>query len=102
LDQQYRAHYQAYFNIFNRCDLPVIAVSSDVGMMGGSLAHEYMYLTPIGEDTLVLCSHCGYAANRQIASFAKPIAPAEEHHDDKGLMWPITVTPYTVHLVSLG
>jgi prolyl-tRNA synthetase len=77
LDQQYRAHYQAYFNIFNRCDLPVIAVRSDVGMMGGSLAHEYMYLTPIGEDTLVLCNHCGYAANRQIASFAKPVAPAE-------------------------
>ena len=78
LDRQYRAHYQAYFNIFNRCDLPVIAVNSDVGMMGGSLAHEYMYLTPIGEDTLVLCSHCGYAANRQIASFAKPAAPAED------------------------
>jgi prolyl-tRNA synthetase len=78
LDQQYRAHYQAYFNIFNRCDLPSIAVSSDVGMMGGSLAHEYMYLTPIGEDTLVLCRQCGYAANRQIASFAKPMAPAED------------------------
>jgi prolyl-tRNA synthetase len=78
LDRQYRAHYQAYFNIFNRCDLPVIAVSSDVGMMGGSLAHEYMYLTPVGEDTLVLCSRCGYAANRQIASFAKPAASAED------------------------
>ncbi len=78
LDRQYRAHFQAYFNIFNRCDLSVIAVSSDVGMMGGSLAHEYIYLTPIGEDTLVLCDHCGYAANRQIASFAKPAAPAED------------------------
>jgi prolyl-tRNA synthetase len=78
LDKQYRAHYQAYFNIFNRCDLPVIAVSSDVGMMGGSLAHEYMYLTPIGEDTLVLCRQCEYAANRQIACFAKPAAPAED------------------------
>ncbi len=78
LDQQYRAHYQAYFNIFQRCDLPVIAVRSDVGMMGGSLAHEYMYLTPIGEDTLVLCRQCDYAANRQVASFAKPAAPAEE------------------------
>jgi prolyl-tRNA synthetase len=78
LDRQYRAHYQAYFNIFNRCDLPVITVRSDVGMMGGSLAHEYMYLTQIGEDTLVLCDHCGYAANRQIASFAKPIAASED------------------------
>ncbi len=78
LDKQYRAHYQAYFNIFHRCDLPVIAVGSDVGMMGGSLATEYMYLTPIGEDTLVLCRHCGYAANRQIANFAKSIPAPEE------------------------
>ncbi len=78
LDKQYRAHYQAYFNIFNRCGVPAIAVGSDVGMMGGSLAHEYMYLTPVGEDTLVLCRHCGYAANRQIAKFAKSIPLAEE------------------------
>jgi prolyl-tRNA synthetase len=78
LDKQYRAHYQAYFNIFNRCDLPAIAVGSDVGMMGGSLAHEYMYLTAVGEDTLVLCRNCGYAANRQIAGFAKSLPAAEE------------------------
>ncbi len=78
LDKQYRAHYQAYFNIFNRCGVPSIAVGSDVGMMGGSLAHEYMYLTPVGEDTLVLCRNCGYAANRQIAKFAKSI-PAPEY-----------------------
>jgi prolyl-tRNA synthetase len=77
LDRQYRAHYQAYFNIFNRCGLPVVAVASDVGMMGGSLAHEYMYLTPIGEDTLLLCDQCGYAANRQIALFRKPAVVAE-------------------------
>ena len=77
LDKQYRAHYQAYFNIFNRCGVPAIAVGSDVGMMGGSLAHEYMYLTPVGEDTLILCRNCGYAANRQIARFAKS-TPAPE------------------------
>ena len=74
LDAQYRAHYQAYFNIFRRCGLPVVAVQSDVGMMGGKLAHEYMYLTPIGEDTLLLCDACGYAANRQMARFRKPAA----------------------------
>jgi prolyl-tRNA synthetase len=77
LDQQYRAHYQAYFNIFHRCGLPVVAVKSDVGMMGGKMAHEYMYLTPIGEDTLLICDSCGYAANRQIARFRKPATPAE-------------------------
>ncbi|MCK4832448.1 MAG: proline--tRNA ligase, partial [Anaerolineales bacterium] len=46
LDKQYRAHYQAYFDIFNRCLVPCIAVKSDVGMMGGKLAHEFMYLAP--------------------------------------------------------
>jgi prolyl-tRNA synthetase len=78
LDKQYRAHYQAYFNIFHRCNLPTIAVKSDVGMMGGKMAHEYMYLTPIGEDTLILCDKCGYAANRQIALVKKETPKAEE------------------------
>jgi len=78
LDKQYRAHYQAYFNIFRRCGLPVIAVRSDTGMMGGKLAHEFMYLTPIGEDTLILCDACGYTANRQVARFQKPPAAPEE------------------------
>ena len=77
LDQQYRAHYQAYFNIFNRCGLPVIAVKSDTGMMGGKLAHEFMFLNPIGEDTLLLCTECGYSANRQIAGFRKQPCPPE-------------------------
>lgn len=78
LDRQYQAHYQAYFNIFKQCGLPVIAVEADVGMMGGTLAHEYMYLTPIGEDTLLMCDACGYQANRQIATFCKPAAAPEE------------------------
>jgi len=77
LNKQYRAHYQAYFNIFNRCALPTKAVLADVGMMGGSMAHEYMYLTPIGEDTLLICDKCGYMANRQIALFEKPVPEAE-------------------------
>lgn len=78
LEVQYERHYQAYFNIFRRVGLPVIAVKSDTGMMGGRLAHEYMYLTPAGEDTLLLCDPCGYAANRQIAVFRKPEPAAEE------------------------
>jgi prolyl-tRNA synthetase len=46
-------------------------------MMGGAMAHEFMYLTPVGEDTLLLCDNCGYAANRQIARFRKPKAEEE-------------------------
>ncbi len=78
LDKQYRAHYQAYFNIYQRCGLDVVAVKSDTGMMGGKLAHEYMYLTPFGEDTLILCDSCGYTANRQVARFRKTAAAPEE------------------------
>ncbi len=78
LARQYRAHYAAYFRIFGRCGVPSIAVGSDTGMMGGKQAHEFMYLSPIGEDTLVLCSGCGYAANRQVARFRKSAAAAED------------------------
>ena len=71
LDAIYQAHQQAYARIFERVGLPVISVEADVGMMGGKLAHEFMYLTPIGEDTLLLCEQCGYQANRQVATFRK-------------------------------
>lgn len=75
LEKAYRAHYDAYFRIFHRCGLPVIAVGSDSGMMGGKVAHEYMYLSPIGEDTIITCPKCGYTANRQIARFTKDYHP---------------------------
>jgi prolyl-tRNA synthetase len=78
LEAQYRAHYQAYFNIFNRCALPVVAVRSDVGMMGGTMAHEYMALAEVGEDTIVICDHCGAMANRQVARFRKTPAAEEK------------------------
>ncbi|MBN2049918.1 MAG: proline--tRNA ligase [Spirochaetales bacterium] len=78
LDKQYRAHYQAYFNIFHRCGIPVQAVTSDTGMMGGKLAHEFMYLTEIGEDTIITCPSCGYTANRQVAVSRKEPLPGEE------------------------
>ena len=92
LDAQYRAHYQAYFNIFHRCGLPVMAVRSDVGMMGGTMAHEFMYLTPIGEDTILLCDGCGYAANRQVARFRKPAAPEEPPRPMEKVATPGTTT----------
>jgi prolyl-tRNA synthetase len=75
LDAQYRAHHAAYLGFFARCGLPAIPVGSDSGMMGGSVAHEYMYLTPVGEDTIVSCAGCGYRANRQVAGFMRaPVA----------------------------
>jgi prolyl-tRNA synthetase len=77
LDVSYWRHYEAYSRIFERLGLEAIAVSSDVGMMGGSLAHEFMVLNPAGEDELVLCPACDYAANRQVAVVGKPEPAAE-------------------------
>jgi prolyl-tRNA synthetase len=71
LDKQYEAHFHAYQKIFQRCSLPTIAVKSDTGMMDGNTAHEFIYLTPVGEDTLMICENCGYSANRQIAVYKK-------------------------------
>jgi prolyl-tRNA synthetase len=78
LDRGYWAHHQAYTKIFERLGLKTVVVGADVGIMGGSLAHEFMVLNDHGEDTLVLCDGCGYAANQQIATVAKPSPPGEE------------------------
>ncbi len=79
LELQYRNHYRAYVRIFQRVGLPgVIAVAADPGMMGGHVAHEFMFLTEVGEDTLALCDRCGYAANIQVAGSRKPVPSAEQ------------------------
>ncbi|MCC6612981.1 MAG: proline--tRNA ligase [Anaerolineae bacterium] len=97
LDVQYRRHYQAYYNIYHRCGLPVLAVGSDTGMMGGSLAHEFMYLAPIGEDTLFVCDNCDYAANREVARFRKPLGD-----DEDALPLEKVATPGTTTIESLA
>ena len=54
LEKYYAECYEAYNRIFARCGVPeVVAVASDSGMMGGKVSHEYMLLTPVGEDTIV-------------------------------------------------
>lgn len=71
MKKQYEAHYDAYFRIFHRLGLKnVLAVLSDSGMMGGKISHEYMYLSPLGEDTIIH-HDCGYTANKQVATFVK-------------------------------
>jgi prolyl-tRNA synthetase len=77
LDRSYRLHYGAYERIFRRLGLEAIVVGADVGIMGGSEADEFMVVNDFGEDTLVLCDACGYAANRQIATVGKPDPAAE-------------------------
>ncbi len=68
LERYYEKCYQAYNRIFQRAGIPdVVTVASDSGMMGGSISHEYMLLTPVGEDSIVLCEECDYRANMEAA-----------------------------------
>jgi prolyl-tRNA synthetase len=67
LDKSYQLHLEAYKKIYSRCGIRFYVVQSDTGMMGGSLAHEYMAPSPAGEDDIALCDGCGYAANVELA-----------------------------------
>jgi prolyl-tRNA synthetase len=78
LDRSYQLHHEAYSRIFERLGLDTVVVGADVGIMGGSLAHEFMVLNPHGEDTLVLCPRRDYAANQQVAMTRKPEPPADD------------------------
>ena len=71
LHKQYVLHYDAYHRIGVRVGLKLVAVSSDSGMMGGKIAHEFMYLSPSGEDSLAICDASGYASNLDVADFRK-------------------------------
>ncbi len=83
LEKQYQNHYDAYFRMFKRAGLPVIAIESDVGMMGGKVAHEYMYVTEIGEDTIFISDNTGYMANKEVATFKKEFVEAEPQELEK-------------------
>ena len=68
LEKYYQKCYDAYNRIFARAGIPeVVTVQSDSGMMGGNVSHEYMLLTPVGEDTIAVCSECDYRANMEAA-----------------------------------
>jgi prolyl-tRNA synthetase len=68
LDVSYRKHYDAYCAIFNRCGLKYMVVEADSGAMGGKESHEFMVRTPAGEDRIVSCDGCDYAANMEKAT----------------------------------
>jgi prolyl-tRNA synthetase len=59
----YQSMYDAYGKIFSRCGLAFRAVEADTGNIGGSLSHEFQVLAETGEDALVACDNCDYAAN---------------------------------------
>lgn len=67
LDRYYPLVVQAYLNIFRRCGLNVVAAEADSGMMGGNTSHEFILISETGEDQVVTCPGCGYAANLEAA-----------------------------------
>lgn len=68
LEDYYDKCHKAYERIYARVGLPeVISVASDSGMMGGNISHEFMLLTPIGEDAIAICTECDYRANMEAA-----------------------------------
>ena len=67
LQQSYAKHIAAYDRIYARCGVEAMMVEGDSGMMGGSVSHEYMAYADAGEDEIVFCRKCGYAANVDMA-----------------------------------
>jgi prolyl-tRNA synthetase len=96
LDASYEAQKGAYIRIFERLGLETKIVASDVGIMGGSQAHEFMVLNPAGEDVLVLCDACGYAANRQVARTPRAEPVTEDQLPREEVATPGTTTIATL------
>jgi prolyl-tRNA synthetase len=70
--ESYRKMYDAYTRIFQRCGLKAMPVEADTGVMGGKFSHEFMVPADTGENEVVFCDGCGYAANVEKAASAVP------------------------------
>jgi len=76
LNQSYDAMYEAYCRIFDRCGLPYVIVEAESGPIGGDSSHEFMVPCSTGEDKVIQCGGCGYAANQERAEIGSPGEPA--------------------------
>lgn len=95
LEEYYDKCHKAYERIFKRAGVPdVVSVKSDSGMMGGSVSHEFMLLTPIGEDSIAICSECGMSANMEAAE-----SIIENTRDDVSAAMELVHTP-DVHTIE--
>jgi prolyl-tRNA synthetase len=77
LHESYQKMCQAYKNIYVRLSLPALMIEADSGAIGGKDSHEFMLLTEDGEDEVIHCSNCDYAANAEKAQFVKKRTDAE-------------------------
>ncbi len=99
LDQAYWDMYQAYTNIFNRCGLNFRPIEADGGAIGDSQTHEFTALAETGENTVVYCEHCGYAANIEIAPCP---APAVNDSAESALAMEKVYTPDSKTIEAVG
>jgi prolyl-tRNA synthetase len=153
----YKKMFEAYHKIFARCGLRFRAVEAESGLIGGSFSQEFMVLAETGEDALVSCPDCDFAANREKetgekcprcgaslathrgievghvfmlgdkysrsmkATYLDPdgaeaypvmgcygigigrtaAAAIEQNHDEKGIIWPLPIAPYAVHIIPV-
>ncbi len=88
LDEFYPDMVQAYFNIFSRCGVDVLAVNADVGAMGGKASQEFVMPHDQGEDLFIRCTKCDYAANVEAAEFVREGDAPSELHDLRKLATP--------------
>lgn len=158
LSETYQKFFETYLSIFKGLDLDVIPVKALSGIMGGAESHEFMLPAEIGEDKILLCKKCNYAANVEAVEteacptcggplkqqraielghtfklgikYSEPFgvyfededkikkptvmgsygigldrlmaAIIEVHNDDKGIIWPVEVAPYKVHLIEIS
>lgn len=160
-EQYYLQVKGAYEKVFSRCGLDALYTIAGGGAFTASTTHEFQVISPVGEDSIFVCSACRYAENAEVSKMAAggicvqcgdtvekktaievgnifPLgtkyaeafhlmftnekgerAPVimgsygigvsrlmgtivEIHHDDKGILWPETVAPFTIHLLELG
>jgi prolyl-tRNA synthetase len=86
-DESYQKMVEAYTQIFTRCGLKFRAVEAESGLIGGTFSHEFMVLAETGEETIVSCTRCSYAANIEKAEFRRQVKPIQTH--DKGSQKPV-------------
>jgi prolyl-tRNA synthetase len=82
-EKSYELMYEAYHNIFRRCGLEFRSVEADTGSIGGSFSHEFMVLAETGEDQIINCSKCDYAANLEKAEVKWEPSETDTSGDDR-------------------
>ncbi|MCK9357502.1 MAG: proline--tRNA ligase, partial [Dehalococcoidia bacterium] len=102
LDATYRTMAAAYAALYRRLSLPAVMVEADSGAIGGKASHEFMVLTETGEDVVIHCSACGYAANAEKATSRKDVAEPSGAADEAPLPLEEVSTPHSTTIEQVA